>query len=187
MNLVTAFDTPVADLPAMVETIKKYKARKPIDRSELPEFLYFLGGVPQKKKTLPQVCGIQGGFTLVSQKAVDILQQFDLGATRLHQISIYENDKTTLHSSDHYILNVAETARCFVPERSKYAEKFGSIWRVVAVDEVAVLPNITCSFDLWADPELFEILFVSDRLAKALKAEKNVRFPLIETMPIQVN
>ena len=125
---------------------------------------------------------IAGGYIVISRKFRDVLAEFELGKTRLIELQLYQSDgETPSDTPPHYILNVAETKPCFVPEESENVKRFvqwgeaeprpGAPWvSVYSRDLPAVRASAAEGVDLWGDPVLDERLFFSDRLKQAIDA-----------------
>jgi hypothetical protein len=125
---------------------------------------------------------IANGFIVISRKFRDVLAGFELGKTRLIELPVYQSDgETPSDTPPHYILNVAETKPCFVPEESENVKRFvqwgeteprpGAPWvSVYSRDLPAVRATAAQGVDLWGEPVLDERLFFSDRLKQAIDA-----------------
>lgn len=123
---------------------------------------------------------ITDGIVVISPKLRDVLSQFDLGSTGLFEVPIYQSDKTTLSAyPPHYILHVSEAKDCFVPEASEGVRRFvgwgkteplpGAPWVPKAGrDLLAVRASAAAGADLWVDPKLWDRLFFSARLKRAI-------------------
>jgi hypothetical protein len=127
-------------------------------------------------KTLPDL--FYGyGYWVVSDRCADVLRGFDLGSGSLHPVKVFEKDKVT-PIGDHgwFCWNFGNKKNVFLPDKSKNISPFsGNRWHPRATlrdNEIAVSPQALIGPDIWIDPLLFNSLFLSDALVKALKKAK---------------
>ena len=122
-----------------------------------------------------------GNFLIISAVFADVLSQFDLGKTCLYPVEVFEHDRETPVGGYYKLLALGERKRAFRPEHSDqtYQKKLGKhdIWSYLIVenDTIAVDASALDGPDLWVDPRLIMTFFLSDRLAKALRAAKVAR------------
>ncbi|MEM7664101.1 MAG: DUF1629 domain-containing protein [Pseudomonadota bacterium] len=163
-----------------LEYKRDFQNFRPVDNTSAPAYLYF----DRQTSTIPDDRGdafkIYDGLLVVSQKLRDVLSSFDLGQTKLIEVPICLSDAKTVSSyPPHYILHVAETKECFVPEASEKVER--QVWwgeteprpdapwiADPSSDVLAVRSSAAVGVDLWADPTLKERIFLSDRLKHAI-------------------
>ncbi|MEO0621418.1 MAG: DUF1629 domain-containing protein [Pseudomonadota bacterium] len=166
------------------ECSNNFKLFLPVPRENAPLSLFGA----RSRLRFPDRCRhafkVFGGFLVISPKLRDVLIQFDLGRTALFEVPILQADgETPSDYPPHYILHVAETRDCFVPEASDHVRQFvqhgatdpepGAIWVTDArTDVLAVRSSAAEGADLWADPNLYERIFFSDRLKQAIDAAK---------------
>ncbi len=161
-----------------VEILHRYRKWQPLEVNEVPDkmFLKVSFLTEKEKMAFGDVFRISGGLTIISERFANLLKDFDLGATQLFEIPLFDYDQETQRPGKYYLLNVAETKPCFIPEQSRHAVpgKYTAVgtWRLWGIDEVAVLSTAQDGADMWADPVLKEVIFMSDRLVKAIKAAK---------------
>lgn len=147
----------------------------------VPDYLFFAQYRPSKiPAAYCDAFKIIDAYITVSPKLRDVLVQFDLGKTRLFEVPIFETDgKTPSPYPPHYILNIAETKTCFVPEQSENVEQAvawdatepepDAPWKGnVRTDMIAVRASAAEGVNLWADPILRNRIFFSDRLKRAI-------------------
>ncbi|MEM1297831.1 MAG: DUF1629 domain-containing protein [Pseudomonadota bacterium] len=161
-----------------------YRRWEPDARRNSPKYLHFDKGRGKIKASAADAMLIAGGMLVISQKFRDVLVPFDLGATRLIEVPIYKADGKTLSDyPPHYLVQISETKPTLVPEESKNirlpippgkteplpAAMWGETYEP---DELAVRASSAAGADLWADPKLGSRLFFTDRLKRAIKAEK---------------
>lgn len=99
---------------------------------------------------------------------------------------MYQHDRVTQIDREYFCLNFGETKAAFEPHESPKTciasplpnpEPTG-FWRVFMAEkdrDVAVHGSALEGVDLWVDSRLKEAFFLSDPLAKGLKAEKLTR------------
>ena len=155
----------------------------PVDDVHIPEYLYFAPmGDSKVKPSCRDAFHISGGVLVVSQAFRDVLVQHELGATRLHEVPVHRDERGA--PSDlppHYLLHVTEgKPGTFAPEHSTNVEQLkrydeaeprpDAPWAdLYNKDELAVHAASAAGADLWHDPALRQRLFLSDRLARAIK------------------
>lgn len=176
MFMPLTYDVATEELDAAVKTKRKYESWNALSSDEIPTNWYFERKYPQKRRELPDVCLVKDGYLLISQRVADVISQFTLGKTRLHRISICDEDKTTFHSNNHYILNIAEQRDCLVPEQSIYGHCTSGNYYFTFADTITLRDENIDEIDLWSDPLTRNAFFLSERLVKAMKAEKIGRF-----------
>ncbi|MBU3260094.1 hypothetical protein KPG71_08740 [Roseovarius sp. PS-C2] len=155
---------------------------RPVARKDAPTHLTLKRGHERIASTCKDAFIIIDGLLVISPKFRDVLTRFDLGRTGLFEVPIYQPDGETLSDyPPHYILHVAETKDCFVPEASEYVRqmiRYGETeprpnapWAAdFTRDRLAVRASAAEGVDLWAHPNLSERLFFSDRLKQAIEA-----------------
>ncbi|WP_422020796.1 imm11 family protein [Pyruvatibacter mobilis] len=173
-------DLAFADLRQASDTIKQNRLGKPLAQDSFPKEFY--GHIPSRKlKKLADLCKL-GGFWVVSAACADVLQQFDLGRTAFYPVKVYEHNRTTSVEGEYFCLSFGETKQAFLPEVSSGLRPRDQDpvreWRMVGGGKdasVAVHEEALQGVDLWIDPKLFEVVFLSDALVKALRAARMSR------------
>ncbi|MEL6218994.1 MAG: DUF1629 domain-containing protein [Pseudomonadota bacterium] len=157
---------------------------KPMPEEAVPRQLFWERGRKRVPDAYRDSFIVNNGLLVVSPKLRDVLIRFDLGKTALFEVPILQADgETPSDYPPHYILHVAETRDCFVPEASENVRQFvqhgatnpepGAIWVTDArTDVLAVRSSAVQGADLWADPNLYQRIFFSDRLKQAIDAAK---------------
>ncbi len=166
-----------------LEAVNHYQAWHALKPNEIPTKLFFgVSDFSEKQKTLKDASIIKNGLAIISERFADLLKDFDLGATQIFEIPLFEYDQETQRPGKYFLLNVAETKPCFVPEQStgvrpgKYTAV--GLWNLISIENLAVLSTAAVGADMWADPVLREAIFMSDRLVKAIRAAKISPVPL---------
>jgi hypothetical protein len=122
------------------------------------------------------------GFFCVKGKLAELLKRFDLGNGELVEFPIYEMDKTTRLPGPFYFLNFGSQKDCFLPGESKNArmlvrnkEAGVEIWKRPIEPEdgdIAVSASALDGADIWIDPKLNSVIFMSGPLHDAIEAAK---------------
>ncbi|GAB4525140.1 MAG: hypothetical protein Tsb0019_27190 [Roseibium sp.] len=118
------------------------------------------------------------GYWVVSEACAKVFKGFDLESGGLYPVRIFQKDRKTPVPGDYYCLNFGSVKEAFQPEGSPKAYKSqhgGDFWMppfVVKDGDIAVSEAALAGSDLWVDPKIMSVFFVSGGLAKALKAAK---------------
>ena len=161
----------------VIEYIHERDRYDPVTRDKAPDYLFFsLRDLKAAyKSNLPDLMMITGRLLIVSQKFHDLLLRFNLGATSMFEVPLYEYDQKTLRAGTWYILHIAVQKPTVIPERSENVRESptkGFWWASGPNNDVlAVRASSADGEDLWADPHFHDRLFLSDRLKTAIKAE----------------
>lgn len=121
-----------------------------------------------------------GGYPLVSESAKAILEQFDLGQTIFHRLTLVDPSESRLTTSEpYYLLNVSNKRSMgnydvLGPEgdfRAPLNNVRGRIYlpRIKREKLLVVVPEALSGPDIWLDPKVPSLLFLSDTLASGLK------------------
>lgn len=128
------------------------------------------------------------GFWLVSEAAANVMRQFDLGQAQLIPVPVLKKDRQTPIGGQWFCINFGNARRLVVPEQSKRIEMGPQNrynLRVTTTDnEVAVSADALQPPHVWVDPQLWDNLFVSEALAKAVrKAKADISLSWMEHWP----
>ncbi|MDD7972970.1 imm11 family protein [Roseinatronobacter alkalisoli] len=168
--------------PSRLEFSRATMSCRPTDESNAPEFVFF-SRHDKIKASCRDAFSITGGVLVCSPAFRDVLIRFDLGSSRLYEVPIYRDEnKTPSGIAPHYVLHMTEgKLGCFVPEESSGVEQMrhpldkiakpGNPWREALDQDVqlAIRADAAQGADLWCDPKLRNRIFLSDRLARAVK------------------
>lgn len=175
------------------------RTRTPDDEAELlPIWRAHQSGVPIAENRIPRV--FRGdfphtrfskgfpdffsadGFFLVSERCAAVFRQFDLGSGGLVPVEIYEGDCATRVPGQFFLLNFGCQKSVLMPDLMdrSYIEQFGpTLWFPRAAgktDDAHVVNSAACEGpDLWHDPQILKMFFMSGRLADGLRAAKVAR------------
>ncbi|SDX63798.1 hypothetical protein SAMN05444358_10851 [Ruegeria halocynthiae] len=129
--------------------------------------------------TAPFISG--GGWPLVSETAKGILEQFDLRETVFHPLTLIDSTESYLTTPEpYYLLNVGNKRSVgnydvLGPEgdvRSPLSNRYGKTYLPRSNQEKAlvVVPEALGGPDIWLDPKVPNLLFLSDHLVSGLKS-----------------
>ncbi len=157
-----------------LDYVREYQRLEFVSRDQAPAYLFFslYDLKTSYKEKLPDLMVITSGLLIVSEKMRDILVQFDLGATQLFEVPLYEYDQKTQRPGKWYILHIAVTKNTVIPEKSEnvFEKPIKGYWGPTPYgnDVLAVHANSAVGEDLWGDPHFSNRLFLTDRLKLAL-------------------
>ena len=183
---------PLADYP-LGELAPKVRGVEPFTDEDRPHSAFF--NTPRKtklEKDPADFMGINMGGFMVSEPMRDLLAGFDLGATQLIELPLYdgkeienavignEPDLSRRDPRRWFLLHVVALKDAFLPEASRHmyhAQKAkGSrpdLWEPNAANKpgtlVALDPSAAEGADLWRDSRMVGVLFFSDRLRRAIE------------------
>ena len=118
-------------------------------------------------KSLPDFF-FAGGVLLVSMRAAEVLNKFDLGMGGLVQAQIMQPDGKTSFSDDFFCLNFGCVKDAFIPELTQGARHVGDLgldyWQLSSEmkdGQVAVSSDALKGCDLWSNSKVNFSFFVS--------------------------
>ncbi len=149
-----------------------------LDPSAWPASVYATKAKPRTPKAVANM-----GFIAVSQSAVDVLSDFDLGACKFHEARFLAKDRETPLDIGHRFIEFGNVKNSFSIEDSPNARPVPSHrspemvnYRypplVVKDGDLALSRACLDGPDLWVESFLIRMMFVSDRVASALRAAK---------------
>ena len=124
---------------------------------------------------LPDVLFIANRLLFISERFKNLLQEFDIGATQFFRVNVLERDQETpVKTGPFYLMNYTEFREVAVPEQILNARKVGRRYSVtdLKAEPIVVRPERLDGLDFALDSMVYNIAFFSDRLVKAIKAEK---------------
>ncbi len=131
--------------------------------------------------SLPDVFTVVNNLPVVKQRFNDILAQFRLGESHLVEVPIWTFDMFRTFDGPFYFFNIAEKRSVFLPEENpKVTQRPNGQFSVTDMEtpSVVVQSNAPADVDLWMDPHLRHVIFVSAPLAQAISAAKIKGFKL---------
>jgi len=134
---------------------KVFHSTKAKFRASLPEFFH-------------------SGFIFLNEKAQDVFYVHDLGGGALYPVDLYEHDEVTPipakirtlcigNQKDTVLLDRSPRMRQIWPKQEFYAPE-----REFLDDDITVDASCIEGADIWADPKVKRVFFISDRLGKSL-------------------
>lgn len=157
----------------------RYQTGERIDPGELPDKLEPQGAM----KPPPEVFKAINRVIVVREHVKTLLEEFRLGRTHLHDVTITQPGHVEPFEGQFYILNITEHRQVFAPQQSAnaYRNSDRAPWRIRLGNtklDLAVRSELPGDVDMWFDPNLADVIFVSARLAAAVKAAKIRNFKL---------
>ena len=158
-----------------IDNGRRNEAGEPLQAENFPKEVW---GVDDFKdnKPLPQLFFAYGPW-VVSSAVAEIFRRFNMGKGGLFPVIIYKKDRKTPVDGDWYCLNFGNVKRAFVGVESSGVRPSwpGSTERwvppfVLHDHDLAVTSEAYEGPDIWVDPAIRELFFLSDPLAQALKA-----------------
>ncbi|MES0824397.1 hypothetical protein [Ruegeria sp. SCP11] len=123
-----------------------------------------------------------GGYPLVSESAKAVLERFDLGETVFHSLTLMDSEEMRLSTTEPYfLLNVGNKRsmgnyEALGPEGGINTPLVSVAEGVVYLpnhhkeDQLVIAPEALNGPDIWLDPKVPKLLFLSDRLVTGLKS-----------------
>ena len=170
---VTA-DITVNDAARAIEAGRRYAAGQPLSADWFPEEIWADKG-SGIRVALPALF-YANGYWVVSAECADVLRRFDLGQSALYPVRALQSDRKTPLPGEYLCLSFGNVKWAFLGAESRearQAEWSEELWKLPFVlkdDDLTVSAAALDGPDLWVDPALLTAFFVSDRLARALKA-----------------
>ncbi|WP_019954610.1 imm11 family protein [Yoonia vestfoldensis] len=120
-----------------------------------------------------------GSHWVMSSTMREVFNRFNLGQTAFYPTRLFQHDRKTLIEGDYCCVSFGEAHRVFVPEESPKLPRFGTHrWKLGGGEidgDVAVRRSAIPDVDVFLDPQMWEVLFLSDRIVQSLKAAKLTR------------
>lgn len=173
-------DISIENMQLAVDAMQKSKKGEPLGPERFPKEMY--GKYPDKKHRSILGIFMANGFWTVSAECAEVLQNFNLGKTRLYPVKLFQHDRKTPVEGDYFCVSFGETKEAVLVDQSpsvrenSYTPGLFRLFPDVAEYGVKVTPDALKGCDLWVDSRLDGGLFLSDRLVQALKAAKLTRF-----------
>lgn len=113
---------------------------------------------------------------IVSERAADVIRQFDLGGGSLYPVTegVFQSDNITPVRGNYFCWIFGNAKNAFLPEASKNVEPpaIPGLWWDMPWkpqdNDIAVSQAALSGADVWLDPMLFKSLFLSSSLGDAL-------------------
>jgi hypothetical protein len=154
----------------------KYPDGKSLPTDLVPDYIFFKypDSKEDYKAKLPDLMMIINGLLVISEKFRDLLADFDVGTSLVHEVPLYEYDQKTRRPGRWFILHITANKKTVIPEMSVGVKPdlgAGLTWssRMAQEDVLAVRADTAQGADLWIDPCFYGRIFLTDRLKSALK------------------
>jgi hypothetical protein len=176
-ELVAAHREKSPEIARTVDIAKRYTLGDKLQDSEMPPAFYVEPHI--RISELPEAF-YAGGCILIQENCAEIFRKFDLGENSLVPRKIFQNDKTTPVEGQFYILNFGTVKDTLVAKKSisltgPINHARGTMWRfpLKATDDQVVLSSKALEGpDMWHEKSMFEAIFFSERLWRALEKAK---------------
>jgi hypothetical protein len=151
-----------------------------INVDEYPDYMYHsYKGSAKPLSQSKDLFKAKNGLLVASGAMFDLLQEFNIGATRLHHVPMRKHDQKTPVEGRWYFLHIRENRNCLIPERSTGVERImvTDLWAVKSDSwsrdpnetfQLCVDPTEAGDLDLWRDSRAQNVVFFSDRLKEAI-------------------
>lgn len=176
LSLPLATDLTEKDNLRAIEALNRNDAGEPLSVDWFPTLVWPSDDAKGPIGKLPDFFPANT-FWVASQACADVLRRFDLGQGALYPVKVVQKDRSTPVPGSYYCLNFGNVKQAFLPDESPRASKnegaVTGMWFppfAMKDGDVAVSASAEAGPDIWIDPLLKMAFFVSDPLAKALKA-----------------
>jgi hypothetical protein len=140
-----------------------------------PPEIYVRKDADRNYEKLPELF-FAGSYWVVSGEVADVMRKFDLGFCNLYPTKVFRKDRKTPIGDRWFCLNFGNVKRAYREGGSdstywipKPETRHGA--PITLRDNLLVVSNESLiGPDIWVDPQIRDIFFLSDPLAQALKA-----------------
>lgn len=150
----------------------------PLEASQFPTTVYASNSRPQK----PQHVANMGLFAY-SPQVIELLSAFDLGKAKFHAPSFISKDTKTELELDHAFVEYGNVKTSFSISQSRNCEELPTHSNpelanyryppgYVKDGDLALTPDSLNGPEIWVEKHLIRMVFVSDRIAQALRDTK---------------
>lgn len=148
---------------------------KPIELAHVPSRLFWQHKLDRPKRpVLGDVFKILNRTVIISERFKTLLNDHQIGQTQVFEVPLFD-DGVEVTDRRFFVWNLAEVRQVAVPEKSPPAQlgKHGLWWIPdIKCGSIVGNPAAMDGLDLVFEPKFDSTVFFSDRLAKAMKAEK---------------
>lgn len=164
--------------PKEEDLYRRSRTGEVVEEHEFVKDLYFPKEWNDHKKPIRHI--MTYGMFVVTEKAADVLKNFDLGEGSLYPVNLYKPDRKTKIDGNFYHLNIAAKKNAFLPEKcqGRIYRPYGDAYEIWTAnpdhedDEYVFSPEALNRPDLWFDERINSSFFISNRLMEALKTAK---------------
>lgn len=174
-TLIKRLDADIVqhDPEKAIAAVRRSQVGEPLDDDMFPTAIW---GDKQSDRMmrLPHFFYANGHWC-ISEVAKAVIETAELGRSRIRAVPIFQRDLVTPVPGRFYCLNIAEVKSTLAPDsssglrRNPYAS--GAIYNppfVTGDDDIAVRAVALEGVELWLDPALQMVFFVSGRIGTAL-------------------
>ena len=166
-------DIVVDDNNRAIEGLRRQEAGEPLFGDWFPKEMWG----DESSGTLSDLPDLfyGNGYWVLSSRCAAVFQRFDLGQGALYPVRLLQKDRKTMIAGEYFSLIFGNVKKAFRPEESTNPRKStvgNELWTLPFLHKdnaMAVSAAALEGPDIWVDPALMWVLFMSDRLAKALK------------------
>ncbi len=158
-----------------IESRTANDAGRSLSAEHFPSEIYVAKHANTNYEQLPDLF-FAGSYWVVSGEAADVLLQFNLGGGGLYPTKVFRKDRKTPIGDRWYCLNFGNVKNAFKREGSKDVSRFGlatvdewSAPNILKDGQLVVTADALVGPDIWVDPKIKSLFFLSDALAQALK------------------
>ena len=148
---------------------------QPLGSEYFPSEIFVAKGAKKNYETLPELF-FAGSYWVVSGEVADIMLQFDLGHTNLYPTKVFRKDRKTPIGDRWFCINFGNVKKAYVSggeDHTPHIKKpeIHHVTPIMLKDDMFILNAEALKGPaIWVDPQIRDTFFVSDGLAKALKA-----------------
>lgn len=170
------FRNAIADEPAdpNLDGGRRNAAGEVLSAENFPREIWGIRGL-NDSRSLPDIFMGYGPW-IVSKAAAGVMRQFDMGQGGLYPVRILKRDRKTPFDGEWFCLNFGNVKKAYVgggEDRTAHIPKpfiRHATPGPLGHNVLSVTADALVGPDIWVDPQIYDTFFVSDGLAKALKA-----------------
>ena len=154
---------------------RKNAAGEPLGDECFPEQIYVKKDADTNYDKLPDLF-FAGSYWVVSGATADVMHKFDLGQGNLYPTKVFRKDRKTPIGERWFCLNFGNVKEALDAQQSTnicpFVPGYTDCWNPptnLKDGQLAVSSAALGGPDVWIDPQIREIFFLSDPLAMALK------------------
>ena len=138
---------------------------KPVDQNDLPDSFIVSNRYNNEYSRLENDFLWGKSLPIITKKAKDILDKFNIGETKFFQVKIYREEGADCIQKDFYILNIVSMKNGFSPEKTHFDRAEPSRLPGVFFSQdspsspIFVHKSACEGADIWMDPRLWKAIF----------------------------
>lgn len=178
------------DLKDYVVHLIRRDRGEPVPDDLVPEVMWASQIETDRRTVLPHIFQACSQL-VVSEALANLLGGFDLGSSRLVPTRLLHRDRARPYEGRHLVLDVRARKTAVDVARSPRIRlnpnlglpQVGSLGGAYLGD-IVLTPAALAGPDVWLDPQLLHAIFFSDRLVRAMQAEKMLRRKMVWRCPV---